>query len=401
MSLTDLKGRIRAFKVTGLGLYAVAFVAYLVISFIRNSTYADYLLSSNMLQRWNYLLAAVLLVKIYFFDQQSVNKFLLNSVAIGIGVVVWRQTHAIDVLMYLLLILGARGISFAAINEWFLKIGTLLLLFMLFSVVVGLIKDLVFIRDGVDRHSLGILYPTDFAAHVFFLIVSYCYYAFQRLTWYHYLTFVIIAVILMGLTQARLDVLAILLVIPVFWLAKRAANERPFSRVIASFYWMVAPILAYVTMVAALFYSVNNHLFNLADKAVSGRLHLSHLAWNRYGVSLLGNRVTEHGFGAGAGAKMFYESGMEGNYFYIDSSFIRLLIIYGLVAVVFFVGIMLVIGLRSTLQKDYRLAAVMLMLAISCTIEQHLLNLAFDPFLIALLAGADAVGQQQNSIAEV
>lgn len=401
MSLTDLKGRIRAFKVTGPGLYAIAFVAYLVISFIRNSTYADYLLSSNMLQRWNYLLAAVLLVKIYFFDQQSVKKFFLNSVAIGIGVVVWRQTHAIDVLMYLLLILGARGISFAAINEWFLKIGTLLLLFMMFSVVVGLIKDLVFIRDGVDRHSLGILYPTDFAAHVFFLIVSYCYYAFRRLTWYHYLSFVIIAIVLMVVTQARLDVLAILLVIPVFWIAKQAAAGHLIAQVVASFYWMIAPILAYVTMIAAIFYSNSNHLFTLVDHAVSGRLQLSHLAWNRYGLSGLGNHVLEHGFGAGAGAKMFYATGMEGKYFYIDSSFIRLLIIYGLVAVVFFVGTMLLIGLRSTLTRDYRLAAVMLLLAISCVIEQHLLNLAFDPFLIALLAEIDQTIQQPNTIAEV
>lgn len=401
MSLTDLKTRVREFRFTGPGLYAIAFVAYLVISFIRNSTYADYLLSSNMLQRWNYLLAAILLVKIYFFDQQSTKNFIINSMAIGLGVIIWRQTQAIDVLMYLLLILGARGLKFATINEWFLKIGTLLLLFMLFSVGVGLIKDLVFIRGGVDRHSLGILYPTDFAAHVFFLIISYCYYAFRRLTWYHYLLFALIAGVLMIVTQARLDVLAILLTIPVFWLAKRAANGHLFARVITSFYWMVAPILAYVTMVAALFYSAHNHLFELADKIVSGRLHLSHLAWNRYGVSIFGNHVVEHGFGAGAGAKRFYSSGMEGNYFYIDSSFIRLMIIYGLVAVAFFVGVMLIIGLRSTLQKDYRLAAVMMMLAISCVIEQHLLNLAFNPFLIALLAEVSDQGQQKNSTVEV
>ena len=388
--------RLESFKVTGQGMYALAFITYLVISFLRNSTYADYVISSNALQRCNYLLVAILACKVYFFDKQTVRSFLLNSAVIVVGLVVWRKSHALDVLMMVMLILGARGIPFKAINEWFLKVGTILLLFCMLSFLVGITKDLIFVRHGVDRHSLGILYPTDFAAHVFFLILSYCYYAFERLNWRHYLTFALLAVLLFKLTQARLDVVAIILIIPVMAIAKAAKQGSGVAKIFASFYWGVSIVMAYLTMMMAYFYSGKNHLLTKVNSLISGRLQIGQEAIQRYGMSPLGNRVVEHGFGASAGAKMFYSSGMGSGYFYIDSSFIRLLVIYGLVAAVFFLGVMMVISLRPTLGGDYRLAAIMMMVALSCMIEQHLLDLSFNPFLLALLAGPIIMNEKKT-----
>ena len=48
--------------------------------------------------------------------------------------------------------------------------------------------------------------------------------------------------------------------------------------------------------------------------------------------------------------------------------------------------VMTVISLHSIRVQNYLLAAIMLMVAVSCVIEQHLLDISFNPFLIALLA---------------
>lgn len=77
---------------------------------------------------------------------------------------------------------------------------------------------------------------------------------------------------------------------------------------------------------------------------------------------------------------------MSGNYFFIDSSFIRLAIIYGLVIGVFVIIVMLLIGMRSISTRGFCLAAIILLLGISCMVEQHLLDISYNPFLIALLA---------------
>lgn len=398
MNFAKLKSRVVNFKLTGPGLYATAFVAYFITSFLRNSTYADYIISANFLQRCNYLLVAVLLAKIYFFDQQTPRRFITNSILIAIGLVVWRQAHALDILMMLLLILGARDLPFTAINDWYLKIGALLMAFVICSVGVGLIRDLIFVREGVNRHSLGILYPTDFAAHVFFLLLAYCTYAFERLKWWHYLIFLAIAAVLMKVTQARLDVIAIVLIIPVFWLAKRAKAGKVWSKLLAGFYWGVPIVLGYITAMLGIFYTSKNHLFQAINKLISGRLKIAQEAVDNYGIDLFGNRVVEHGFGAGAGEKMFYKSGMGGSYFYIDSSYIRLLVIYGLLALAFFLIVMTAIAWRSTMEGDYRLAAAMALIALSCVIEQHLLDLSFNPFLIALLADTSMYSQSHLEV---
>ncbi|MDF9445725.1 hypothetical protein P5Z58_11315, partial [Limosilactobacillus mucosae] len=187
-------------------------------------------------------------------------------------------------------------INYHALIEFYFKIGTLMLVFMVLSSSLGIIKDLVFIRDGVRRHSLGILYPTDFAAHAFFLVLAYCYLYFRKLNWKSYLSFIILAAFLIFETQARLDVISILLTIPIIWIAKRASEGKIFSEFVASFYWMIAPILSYVTVLAAYFYS-HSRMYVLVDKIVSGRLALSHKAFQKYGVSVFGNLVQEHGFG--------------------------------------------------------------------------------------------------------
>lgn len=384
MNVSKITDKIKDIKITGRGIYFFSFIMYFVISFLRTSTYTE-VVSSNQMVRITYLIALLLICKIYFFDQQTVKSFLINSLIILIGIVVWRSTHAIDIFLYMLFVIGAKDINYHALIEFYFKIGTLMLVFMVLSSSLGIIKDLVFIRDGVRRHSLGILYPTDFAAHAFFLVLAYCYLYFRKLNWKSYLSFIILAAFLIFETQARLDVISILLTIPIIWIAKRASEGKIFSEFVASFYWMIAPILLYVTVLAAYFYS-HSRMYVLVDKIVSGRLALSHKAFQKYGVSVFGNLVQEHGFGGNAGSKTFYQSGMGGKYFFIDSSFMRLIIIYGVIAFVSVIFVMTIIGLKSVLVKDYRLAAIMVMLAISCVIEQHLLDMSYDPFLIALFA---------------
>ena len=47
---------------------------------------------------------------------------------------------------------------------------------------------------------------------------------------------------------------------------------------------------------------------------------------------------------------------------------------------------MLLIGMRSISTRGFCLAAIILLLGISCMVEQHLLDISYNPFLIALLA---------------
>jgi hypothetical protein len=69
-----------------------------------------------------------------------------------------------------LMILGAAGKSFRRILTIWLILATVLMAAAFFASQAGIIEDLVY--KG-NRHSYGIVYCTDCAAHVLFLMISY------------------------------------------------------------------------------------------------------------------------------------------------------------------------------------------------------------------------------------
>lgn len=377
--------RLRNMTISGRKIYYFAFLYYYVISFLRFTTFTP-IISINLLNRLSYLVIVLLLLKIYIFDDLQLKNQLIYSVVIFLAFLSWRNSQAVDILAYSLFILGAKNVDFRAIINYFFKIGVIMLVLTVIYSQFGIIKDSIYIRGDFLRHSMGINYPTDFAAHIFSLILAYFYLYFKKITWRSYLGVAIISIVMYTLTQARLDAIVSLLTIPVMAIAKRAYEKNSLGKVIASFYWIVAPILSYVTVVSAIFYSANNHLFQIVNNVVSKRLEISHLAFEKYGISLFGRRVIEHGFGGNQGFKQFYQSGMSGGYFYIDSSFIRLAIIYGLIMLLFVIIVMTLIGMRSVSVQGYCLAGIMLLLTFSCVIEQHILDISYNPFLVALLA---------------
>ncbi|WP_301876367.1 hypothetical protein [Limosilactobacillus oris] len=385
MGFNDLKNKIVNYPVDGNQIFFVSFLALYVGSFIKFTTFSDYI-SPNLISRCLYLIVGLLIIKIYFFDELNLKIFLLDSLALLIAFAVWRRTHAFDIVICTALILGARNIDFRFLMEYFFKVGTIILVFVILSSQLGIIKDLMYVRHGFTRHALGINYPTDFGAHVLYLVLAYCYLHFKQLNWKSYFSLFIIGVLLMLVTQARLDVAAIFLAIPVMFVAQRAYEHRDRFIQLASFYWTFPVLLAYISLTAAYFYTASNKIFYSLNKLFSDRLRLSHMATSKYDFRMLGNFVLENGFGGSKGFKLFTGKSIGRQYFYMDSSFIRLFIIYGIIVSLAVMAVMTIIALRSIISHDYCLAGIMFLVSISGLIEPHLLDVAFNPFLMALLA---------------
>ena len=64
----------------------------------------------------------------------------------------------------------------------------------------------------------------------------------------------------------------------------------------------------------------------------------------------------------------------------------RLLIIFGLLALVVFIGISMFISIKNTLYGYYALPAILLIVAFSSVVEQHFMELTYNPFLLAFIS---------------
>lgn len=379
------KSRLINYQFSGELVYEIAFVYYFTIVFLQSSTYRDYFPP----QIFHYLSLfglVLVLFKIFFLDTQKIGTFSFNLLCISFLVLTWRTSQDFTLLPMGVFILGARNVDFRRIIQLYFGVGLILLLFIMFSTSIGLIRNLVYYRtdSSTVRQSFGIVYPTDFAAHVLFLVLSYVYLRFKKLSWGSYITFMIIAYLLILFCDARLNALAVMLIIPVVLISKGAIQRKKISSFFVSFYWIIPIMAAYVSWIVSIFYSQQNSFLNRINADLSGRLKISHLAFEKYGFSLFGKKILEHGM---AGTKELLNfNGDLSQYFYIDSSYIRIMSFYGIIAFVLIITVMTIIMRRSIRYGLFDLASIMVIVSISALVEQRLIDLTYDPFLLALFS---------------
>jgi hypothetical protein len=371
---TELNGRI---------IYEVAFAFYFVIAFFQTSTYTFYF-PGNFLHELAFVPLSFVLFKIFFLDSDSLGKLITNLLIMGLLFITWRTSGEFILFPMGIFVLGARNVDFKRIIYLYFILGSILLTFIFFTSLMGLTNNLVFYRgENTIRRSFGINYPTDFAAHVLYLVIAYCYLYFEKLSWKSYAVFILLAIFLIKFCDARLSAYALIILIPIMALGLRANRGYVFSKKIARFYWTLPSLTAYVVLFITWIYSPDNKIIEKINRLLSGRINLGHRAFENYGVKLFGQHISENGYGAKAGKQVVVEMG---KYFYIDSAFIRLLVIYGIIMTVLVIIAMTVISWRSIKAKNYALASVLVVITISAVVEQRLLDFGYNPFLIALFA---------------
>lgn len=369
--------------ITGESLYLFLFCVALFVSFIINTTFMSYLVV-KYLNYITYLVVGLLLIKIVTFDHYNWWQLIILFGILGLAVISWRKSKITSLMIMTAFVIAARGVDFRKVIHTYLWVNGILLCMTFLYSLIGIISNLMYYRHHIPRFALGIDYPTDLAAYILYFIIAWCFYHYENLTVRDYIVIVIADLLMFLVTNARLDGLMILLFIVAILLTKRADSGKQVSINICKTFWSLSIVLPYAYFLLNYFYSGKNHIMRHIDNLLSGRLSLGSRGLNQYGVTLFGQHVAERGWGGVNGSKM--ADNQPWKYFFIDSSYMRLLLIYGLIIGIVVVAVVLVISIRSTLKHEYLLPAIMLMITISSLIDQHLLEITFNPFLIALLA---------------
>ena len=136
-----------------------------------------------------------------------------------------------------------------------------------------------------------------------------------------------------------------------------------------------------IEIVLTYLYTTNSKIFSIMDRVLSGRLKYGHMAFKDYNVTMFGQFIKEHANG-GIHKEKF-------NYFFIDVSYLRVLMFGGIVAFVFLV-IMLIYSVNKFMNdKTICLLVALLFAALSSLIDQHLMELSYNIIFIAMLTNND------------
>ena len=383
--ITFSRDKLRWFNnktISGEQLFFAAFALSLIASFVFNTTFMDYL-NVNYVNLVNYLAFALLIVKIYIFDNFKWYEYIGITVILGLAFLSWRRTQLSNVMIIFSFIFAARGISFNKIVRQYFNINLMLMLLTMLYSLAGIIKSLAFFRGTTFRYSLGTDYPTDFSAHIFYLCLAYCYLNYKKMGWLQWLGILVIDYLTYLVTDTRVDALLMILMVLVMLSISRKLNTK-LKKFIASSYWYLSIVLPYSYVLITYYFTFSNPVMVKLDQALSGRLALGKEGFDKYGITLLGKRVIERGWGGSDGLHMMKNN--PGKYFFIDSSFVRLLVINGLILGIIALLILVGISLRETVKHEYLLPAILFLVVSSSLIDQHMLEITYNPFMLALLS---------------
>lgn len=143
---------------------------------------------------------------------------------------------------------------------------------------------------------------------------------------------------------------------------------------------VLSPVLAAIGMTVLTIMYQGTPMQQKLDQLLSNRLDLGKKAFDIFSLTPFGQYIRLFSNAENLGVEY---------YFYIDSTYLQLIIMYGVVILGVVLLVFLLIGCRAKAQKRLDFLWIIGLIAAHSIIEQHLVELPYCPFVIALLADTE------------
>lgn len=320
-------------------------------------------------------------IKIIIFDNES-NLYKLTIVLLLIILfAAGKNSFDYNFYYYAFLIFAAKNIEFRKILKYYIIVLASGTIVTTIFALIHVIPAIVITRSNSSalRLALGSVYPSDLAARIFHLMVGYAVLKKFKLTLPEYLSVIAITITTYIVTDTKLDLILMILLIICL----------SFYKYIVILMSMIKPyifnllILGFIAIniLLAYFYNPKISILNKLNSALTGRLDLANRGFNDYNVTLYGQYVYQNGWG-GIHKKII-------DYFYIDSSLVRVLLMQGLIVYIILICLMLRDMKIFVKNKQFSLAIALFFIIASSAIDQHLIEITFNFVFLASFANID------------
>lgn len=359
-------------------LFFASFFIYIITQYLGGTMFTVDGTVSFLLLTISSILA---FIKIIIFDNES-NLYKLTIVLLLIILfAAGKNSFDYNFYYYAFLIFAAKNIEFRKILKYYIIVLAGGIIVTAIFALIHVIPAIVITRSNSSalRLALGSVYPSDLAARIFHLMVGYAVLKKFKLTLPEYLSIIAITVTTYIVTDTKLDLILMILLIICL----------SFYKYIVILMSMIKPyifnllILGFIAIniLLAYFYNPKISILNKLNSALTGRLDLANRGFNDYNVTLYGQYVHQNGWG-GIHKKII-------DYFYIDSSLVRVLLMQGLIVYIILICLMLRDMKIFVKNKQFSLAIALFFIIASSAIDQHLIEITFNFVFLASFANID------------
>ena len=274
----------------------------------------------------------------------------------------------------LFLVFSARDIDFRKLLGTFSVATFLVLCLTIFASQQGIIANMFMNADNGYRFSLGFNYVSFASQRLFFALCSYLMFRGKKISYIELLALFSATIYMYQQTSTSSPFYLSILI-----LAYALFSIKIFKKgFIIDNFWISRVtnygfILALVVILYFCFYSSGN-LFHLVDQYTHNRLRLSVEGFQNFGVHLFGQRISF--------STLDIFGNFTSNYNFIDSSFVQLLVIDGLIVSAFMLfALTKVMKYFVSIRKDIVLACLGIMI-IHGMFDPQMLVLRYSPLIL-------------------
>ncbi|MGB8452079.1 MAG: hypothetical protein WCD89_07075 [Anaerocolumna sp.] len=360
-------------------IFLFGFSIFYIQQFLQTTMFES-LLPNVVFQVLRFIGVGIIVTKIILFGSRMKKYTLFFQIIIIISFVLAYKMSTYNRLIYLCLIMiGTRNVNFRKLIKVYFYLSFFLTLGTIISSNIGIIENLQYFRAGKIRNSFGFSYPTECSARIFYMIFYYIYMKMGKLRTIEYTCIIAIAFLTDLYTSSRLSLYIIVFAVTLTILYNiRIKNNFSISKFEEKFLSNCYLLIGTISVIVTWLYSENNVLLTGLDAALSGRLHWGKMGIKLYNLSLFGKEITMTGLAKG--------NIDNSNYFYMDCSYVNILLRYGTVVFVIIIVSMNYMCKKNIKNKNYLFVLIMFLVAISSVINEHLVDIAYNPFILSILA---------------
>ena len=286
------------------------------------------------------------------------------------------------IMLTLIYLYGAKDID---VEKVFRIIGYIYILLFILIVVLsllGVIENWDYPQDGAraTRWCLGYTYPTHTSSVLFMSVLIFCFIQKEKLNLIHVAILELFNLWIFSYTDSRAGMMMVAVMPIVFYFLKFRKKEFRTTFLGWLQQWSF-PVCAIGIYVVTKFYTYKETgIMYQIDKWLSWRLYYGNYSLNEYGVHLFGQKIEWIGWGGYGHTKDV----LADVYNFVDTSYLKLLLDNGLIVWLLIMVMWTAVSIIAYRNNKRYLTWALTFLAVYSLVEQWLMNLGTNPFLLFL-----------------
>lgn len=361
--------------------YLCAFVPVVFCSFYDTTTFKVLFDISTVYMCVRVYMLELIVIKCIYIDQYKLKELAIIATIVLLGAFSTIMSQRAALFEYIILLIGAYKVDPKRIAKAYLAVAVPFIVCALIASKAGLIIDYTITRRESElvRHSFGIVYTTDFAAHIFYIVLAWLYVKREKMNIRDLIIIMIVIYFIDRNCNARLAEGMLLISGILFYIydhKSRFFESKLFYRIvqISGFAFTV------IVFALAHLYDISNPLMVYIDETFfNGRFYIAKRVIGMYGLSLFGQKITMQGDGY---KTYVYDTNLGTTY--IDSAYLQIGLLYGFVFLLIILIAISIYSKRCYLSGNTRLLLVIFLVLCSCLHNQYLVLIAYNPFMVMM-----------------